>query len=43
MALHDIGVWPGVAQVYRELLASGSCWKEIGSVRSLRAVQRREG
>jgi predicted O-methyltransferase YrrM len=42
MALHDVDVWPGVTQQYRELLAANSTWKQVAKVRSLRVVRRTE-
>jgi glycosyltransferase involved in cell wall biosynthesis len=39
MALHDVGVWPGVTEFYDQLLAAGT-WRETMRVRSLRIVQR---
>ena len=40
MALHDVDVWTGVTQLYRELLAANSVWKEVAKVRTLRLLQR---
>ena len=39
VAFHDVGVWPGVTEFYKELLAEGR-WREQASVQSLRVVAR---
>jgi predicted O-methyltransferase YrrM len=40
LALHDVDVWPGVTQMYRELVAEQTTWKQLGRVRSLTVLQR---
>jgi predicted O-methyltransferase YrrM len=40
MVFHDVGVWPGVTQMYQELISANSIWKQVAKVRSLRAAQR---
>jgi glycosyltransferase involved in cell wall biosynthesis len=43
IAFHDVEVWPGVTQMYREFTASNPGWKEFFKVRSLWGVQREFG
>ena len=41
MIFHDIDVFPGVTELYQQILVTGSAWKEIGRVRSLGIVQKK--
>jgi glycosyltransferase involved in cell wall biosynthesis len=40
MIFHDVHVWPGLTEFYRELLRISHLWKEVCKIRSMRMVQR---
>jgi hypothetical protein len=40
MAFHDVDVWPGVTQFYREFVGLNANWKQVCTILSLRMVQR---
>jgi predicted O-methyltransferase YrrM len=40
MAFHDVDVWPGVTQFYREFVGVHPNWKQVCTILSLRMVQR---